>query len=129
MKPDMNGIHGTVGRRRRFEALYQEYHGLVLGYVLRRTDSPDDAADVIAETFLTAWRRLDELPPEDQARLWRYGAPVSPALARPRQAGVRVRVRSGSDSGGTGALEFGWPGQRAGPAVRARREVPGGEGA
>jgi RNA polymerase sigma factor (sigma-70 family) len=57
----------------RFEAMYQAYHGPVLGYVLRRTENPDDAADVVAETFLTSWRRLDEIPPGDQARLWLYG--------------------------------------------------------
>jgi len=60
-------------RRSRFEAVYRAYRSQVLGYVLRRTQSPDDAADVIAETFLTAWRRLDEMPPDPQARLWLYG--------------------------------------------------------
>ena len=60
-------------RRRRFEAAYAAHHGPVLGYVLRRTASPDDAADVLAETFLTAWRRLEDMPPEPQARLWLYG--------------------------------------------------------
>lgn len=60
-------------RRHRFEAVYAAYHGPVLGYVLRRTDNPDDAADVIADTFLTAWRRLEDLPPEPAARLWLYG--------------------------------------------------------
>lgn len=60
-------------RRHRFEAVYAAYHGPVLGYVLRRTGNPDDAADVIADTFLTAWRRLEDLPPEPAARLWRYG--------------------------------------------------------
>ena len=60
-------------RRHRFEALYLECHGAVLGYVLRRTESSDDAADVIAETFTTAWRRVDDIPPGDEARLWLYG--------------------------------------------------------
>ena len=60
-------------RRLRFETVYAANHGLVLGYVLRRTGNPDDAADVIAETFLTAWRRLDDVPPGDAARLWLYG--------------------------------------------------------
>jgi RNA polymerase sigma-70 factor (ECF subfamily) len=60
-------------RRTRFEAVYAACHGPILGYVLRRTDNPDDAADVIAETFLTAWRRLDEVPPGQEARLWLYG--------------------------------------------------------
>jgi RNA polymerase sigma factor (sigma-70 family) len=64
---------GADERQARFEAIYTAYHGQVLGYALRRTGSPDDAADVIAETFLTAWRRLDEMPSGPQARLWLYG--------------------------------------------------------
>jgi RNA polymerase sigma-70 factor (ECF subfamily) len=52
---------------------YAAHHGPVLGYLLRRTASPDDAADVLAETFLTAWRRLEDMPPGPQARLWLYG--------------------------------------------------------
>jgi DNA-directed RNA polymerase specialized sigma24 family protein len=49
-------------RRRRFEAMYANNHVVLLGYLLRRTDKTDDAADVLAETFLAAWRRLDEVP-------------------------------------------------------------------
>jgi len=33
----------------------------VRGYALRRTD-PDEADDVVAETFLIAWRRFDDIP-------------------------------------------------------------------
>lgn len=62
-----------VRRQERFEAMYQAYHGPVLGYVLRRTGNSEDAADVVAETFLTFWRRLDEVPPGPEARLWLYG--------------------------------------------------------
>jgi DNA-directed RNA polymerase specialized sigma24 family protein len=64
---------GPDERRHRFEELYAANCGPILGYVLRRTDNPHDAADVIAETFLTAWRRLDAVPPGDEARLWLYG--------------------------------------------------------
>jgi len=60
-------------RRRRFEAIYATNCGPILGYALRRTANGDDAADVVAETFLTAWRRLDDVPPGDEARLWLYG--------------------------------------------------------
>jgi RNA polymerase sigma factor (sigma-70 family) len=60
-------------RQRRFEAVYAAHRGSILGYVLRRTGNPDDAADVIAETFLTAWRRLDDIPRDPEARLWLYG--------------------------------------------------------
>lgn len=48
-------------RRRRFEALYDAHVGLVLGYARRRA-APDAAQDVVAETFLVAWRRLDAVP-------------------------------------------------------------------
>lgn len=60
-------------RQRRFEAMYAANSPLVLGYALRRTDDPADAADVVAETFLIAWRRLDDVPEGDRARMWLYG--------------------------------------------------------
>jgi RNA polymerase sigma factor (sigma-70 family) len=60
-------------RRLRFEEVYAADHDRILGYVRRRTENSHDAADVIAETFLTAWRRLDDLPRGGEARLWLYG--------------------------------------------------------
>jgi RNA polymerase sigma-70 factor (ECF subfamily) len=59
-------------RRDRFCALYEENYHRILGYALRRTDS-SEAADVVAETFTTAWRRLDAVPEGEEARLWLYG--------------------------------------------------------
>jgi hypothetical protein len=38
-------------RQARFEALYAANHALIFGYALRRTASPDDAADILADTF------------------------------------------------------------------------------
>jgi RNA polymerase sigma factor (sigma-70 family) len=64
---------GPDERRQRFEEVYAANCGPILGYVLRRTGNSHDAADAAAETFLTAWRRLDDVPPGDQARLWLYG--------------------------------------------------------
>ena len=49
-----------------------QYRGL-LGYALRRVGSPDDASDVVGETMLVAWRRIDEVPDDGTARLWLYG--------------------------------------------------------
>ncbi|MFV2177789.1 RNA polymerase sigma factor [Actinomadura sp. LOL_016] len=60
-------------RKARFEAVYTASYEPILGYVLRRCSSPDDAADVVAEVFAVAWRRLDDLPAGDGARLWLYG--------------------------------------------------------
>lgn len=43
------------------EALWRDWHRQVLAYALRRSD-PATAEDVVAETFVIAWRRMDELP-------------------------------------------------------------------
>lgn len=57
----------------RFSDLYRDHARELLGYALRRSADPDDAADVVAETFLIAWRRLGELPLDGTAHLWLYG--------------------------------------------------------
>jgi RNA polymerase sigma-70 factor (ECF subfamily) len=80
----------SSARRDRFQALYEENYHRVLGYALRRVDR-DDAADVVAETFLVAWRRLDELPAGEQGRLWLYGT-ARRVLAN-QQRGQRRRDR------------------------------------
>jgi RNA polymerase sigma-70 factor (ECF subfamily) len=58
--------------RDRFETLFMSHHDPVLRYLLRRCDNREDAADLVAETFLIAWRRLDDLP-ADQPLPWLYG--------------------------------------------------------
>jgi RNA polymerase sigma-70 factor (ECF subfamily) len=70
------GAQQTVGRERaeaRFERLYAQHGRSVLAYAVRRSSDPQDAADVVAETFLVAWRRLHEVPGGQDARLWLYG--------------------------------------------------------
>lgn len=57
----------------RFEQLVRTTGRDLLAYALRRTRNADDAADVVAETFLIAWRKLDRLPAGDAGRLWVFG--------------------------------------------------------
>ena len=59
--------------RDRFEAVYDAYYPAMYQYAARRTSSPDDTADVISETFLTAWRRIGDVPQGERALLWLYG--------------------------------------------------------
>ena len=54
-----DGVHDE--RRMRFEELFRSHADAVRSYALRRTD-PDEADDVVGETFLIAWRRLDDIP-------------------------------------------------------------------
>ena len=56
-----------------FRHLYAEHFSAVLGFALRRVDRPEDAADVAADTFLVAWRRLAHVPGGEEARPWLYG--------------------------------------------------------
>lgn len=65
---------GSEGKERnRFRELYQANYERILGYALRRGASAEDAADVAAETFLVAWRRLEQVPAGEEARSWLYG--------------------------------------------------------
>jgi RNA polymerase sigma factor (sigma-70 family) len=81
----------------RFEALYGAHAGAVLGYALRRT-SPANADDVVAEVFLVAWRRLQDVP--DDARIWLLGV-ARRVLANQRRGQTRqlaVRDRLAGDA-------------------------------
>ena len=60
-------------QRERFELLYRELYAPISGYVMRRSDSAEDAAEAIAETFVVLWRRLDACPQGDDARPWLFG--------------------------------------------------------
>ncbi len=60
-------------RERCFRDLYRAHFDPVLAYARRRTDQPADAGDVVAETFLVAWRRLGEMPGGAEDRLWLFG--------------------------------------------------------
>lgn len=88
---------GPGERRGRFEALYAVNFGAILGYAVRRTGNGEDAADVVAETFLVAWRRLDDVPAGDDARLWLYGVArrvlANHHRGERRQSGLSERLR------------------------------------
>ncbi|QIG44498.1 sigma-70 family RNA polymerase sigma factor [Nocardioides anomalus] len=71
--------------RARFEALAAEVAEPVRRFLARRTD-PDTADDVLAETLLVCWRRLDQVP--DPALPWVYGVARN-CLANEERSGRR----------------------------------------
>ncbi|MGN6201695.1 MAG: RNA polymerase sigma factor [Solirubrobacterales bacterium] len=75
----------------RFARLYREHAREILGYALRRCPEPEDAADVVAETFLAAWRRLPDVPPGGEARLWLFG--TARLVVANQRRGDRRRTR------------------------------------
>ena len=99
-----------------FELLFQRHYPAVRAYALRRT-SPDAAQDVVAETFLVAWRRLDEVP--DDALPWLYGV-ARRVLANQRRGAERGDALARRLAGATSAAAADDPGERAGDAELVR---------
>lgn len=75
-------------RARRFEAVAAAVHEPLQRY-LRRRASAEDAGDVLAESLLTVWRRLDDVPVDDPLP-WCYGV-ARRSLANHRRADGRRR--------------------------------------
>src|SRR5215472_10149613 len=63
-------VRDSDDRRDRFRIVYEQHYPAVLRYAARRV-GPDAAGDVAAETFLAAWRRLDDVP-EREPLPWLY---------------------------------------------------------
>jgi RNA polymerase sigma factor (sigma-70 family) len=64
----------------------------VLGFAMRRTD-PEEARDVVAETFTIAWRKIDRVPEAHEALPWLL-VTARNVLANRRRKSARV-VASG----------------------------------
>jgi RNA polymerase sigma factor (sigma-70 family) len=64
--------HVDLERERRFNALFREHRGGVVSYSIWRAESPADAQDAVAEVFLIAWRRIDDVPFGSAGRVWLY---------------------------------------------------------
>ncbi len=73
--------------QQRFEEIYAAHAEAVHRYALRRMER-GEAEDVVAEVFLIAWRRLEQVPP--QPRGWLLG--VARRVASNARRGERRRT-------------------------------------
>jgi len=84
--------------RERFERIYRENVRAVLRFAATRID-PERAKDVASETFLVAWRRLDEVPVEE--RPWLLGVArriiADQFRAETRRQALAIRLRATHD--------------------------------
>ena len=81
---------GEDPRELRFQLLYQANFRPVQAYAVNRLGSADDVPDVVAEVFMTAWRRLADVPPSPADRLWLYGT-ARRVIARRHRSASRLR--------------------------------------
>lgn len=122
---------GALGRELaqvHFSRLYREQGRAVLAYALRRVEDREDAADVVAETFLIAWRRLGEVPISDEARLWLYA--VARRVIANLQRTERRRTRLGrrlAESLRTELATHPAPSGEAAEALRAMADLSDGD--
>jgi RNA polymerase sigma-70 factor, ECF subfamily len=77
-----------ANRRARFEEIARELIDPLRHFLARRTD-PATADDVLSDTLLVCWRRLDDVP--DNALPWAYG--VARNCLANAQRGERRRQR------------------------------------
>jgi RNA polymerase sigma factor (sigma-70 family) len=97
-------------REDRFEELFREHYGAVRGYALRRAPG-DLAQDAVSETFLVAWRRLDDVPAD--ALPWLYGV-ARRVLANQRRSADRGSALERRLAATAGAMGSSDPGENAG---------------
>ncbi len=76
----------------RFAELYDDYYRKVLLYCRRRT-RPDLVDDAVAETFLTAWRRIDQVPQGSEALPWLYAVAYRTIGHQYRTSGRHARLK------------------------------------
>ncbi len=56
----------------RFAEIYRRHSRSIQAYCARRT-AGSQVADAVADVFLVAWRRIDQLPEAERALPWLYG--------------------------------------------------------
>lgn len=94
-----------------FRVLWDDHHPRVRSYVVRRIGG-EDADDVVATVFETAWRRWSSLPVGDE-RLWWLLSCARKTCANSRRSSTRrsklaerVRSQSGRGIAGSGDTDF-----------------------
>ena len=55
-----------------FSTLIDRYYPIILAYLLRQTGEPEWARDLVQETFIDAFRALDQLPEDRSFRAWLF---------------------------------------------------------
>lgn len=72
MKAGTRNRQAPADDEARFVEIYRRYGKPIQAYCTRRT-AGSQVADAVAETFLVAWRRLDQIPEGDGTLPWLYG--------------------------------------------------------
>jgi RNA polymerase sigma-70 factor (ECF subfamily) len=100
----------------RFERLFRSHHAAVVAYVRRRAHA-DVVDDVVDETFLVAWRRLDRVPREELP--WLLGVARNVLATQHRGARRRRSLASRLAGAGVETTSFDVAAGAGGPVLAA----------
>lgn len=81
----------AVEPRVRLDDLFETHYEEVMRYARRRVAQLADAEDVVAETFVVAWRRLEEVPATSERLYWLYG--IARRVMANQRRGAQRRLR------------------------------------
>jgi RNA polymerase sigma-70 factor (ECF subfamily) len=78
----VDGVPSDAGTSRdtRFEQIFAEYYGDMVAYLYRLVGDQKQAEDLAQDAFVKAYRALDSLPVEANARAWLYRIATNTAL-------------------------------------------------
>jgi RNA polymerase sigma-70 factor (ECF subfamily) len=92
-----------AGRTEAFGALVQRYQDRLYPTILRIIGSAEDAKDVLQDTFLRGFEKLDQFQGESSFYTWLYRIAVNLALSSHRRQRIRSMPRaSGAYAGAPG---------------------------
>ncbi len=117
--PAPDGVTDRDGFAQLFEATYRP----LVAYARRRTPSPADADDLVAEVYATAWRRRHELRADLSPLPWLYAVAGNLVRNARRAEGRRLRLvdklaAEPTPTAGTGPLGAD-PAERPGADLRS----------
>lgn len=79
----------VAGDNRAFDAIVDRYEGRVYAVAMRMTSNPDDASDVMQETFISAMRALKRFRGDAKLSTWLHRVTVNAALDHQRKRSRR----------------------------------------
>lgn len=82
------------GTKDEFTRLFNEHSRAVQRFTLRRLSDVKSCEDVVADTFLIAWRRWDDLPERERELQWLYGIAFRVLSNQRRSRDRRERLRT-----------------------------------
>jgi RNA polymerase sigma factor (sigma-70 family) len=111
----MTASRGAASSRESaFNHLFEDFADPIFNYVLRMVGDRDRAADIVQDTFIKAYRKLDTLTDDASVRSWIYRIATNTAIDEMRRR--RFVVRPQPDDEGRAAWDV--PDRSAGPEAQ-----------